>query len=182
MNKNEQILPNAGIDETIGRVEELYQRVTGAPLPGSEGLYAPIPAERDPGEYVEEQLNRLLGMLGGWASPSSPAWAPPVSISESESEILVEADLPGVGRDQVTVTVLGSALVLAGTRPVTRGNGTQVRQNERTLGPFRRVLMLPPGMHVGDPAAQMKDGVLEIRIQKDLQAVRPRQVVVNHVN
>ena len=181
MNKNVETLPNTGIDETIGRIEDLYQKVTGTAVPASDALYAPIPAERDPAEFVEEQLNRLLGMLGGWASPSSPAWAPPISISESESEIVVEADLPGVGRDQVTVTVHGNALVITGSRLLTRENATQLRQNERSLGPFRRVVMMP-NMRSGEPVAHMKDGVLEIRIQKDTQAVKPRQIVVNHVN
>lgn len=181
MNKNVETPPNTGIDETIGHIEELYQKVTGTPVPTGDALYAPIPAERDPAEHVEEQLNRLLGILGGWASPASPAWAPPISISESETEILVEADLPGVGRDQVAVTLHGNALVITGSRLASRDNVTQSRLNERLLGPFRRVVMMP-GMRVGEPVAQMKEGVLEIRIQKDTQAVKPRQIVVNHVN
>lgn len=181
MHKNVENLPNTGIDQTIGHIEELYQKVTGTAVPAGDALYAPIPAERDPAEHVEEQLNRLLGILGGWASPASPAWAPPVSISESESEIVVEADLPGVGRDQVAVTVHGNALVITGSRQISRDNVSQLRQNERPLGPFRRVVMMP-GMRSGEPVAQMKDGVLEIRIQKDIQAVKPRQIVVNHVN
>lgn len=181
MNKNVETLPNTGIDETIGHIEDLYQKVTGTAVPAGDALYAPIPAERDPAEHVEEQLNRLLGMLGGWAQPSGPAWAPPISISESESEIVVDADLPGVGRDQVSVTVHGNALVIAGSRLVSHNNGMLFRQNERPLGPFRRVVMMP-GMRSGEPVAQMKDGVLEIRIQKDIQAVKPRQIVVNHVN
>lgn len=181
MNKNVETLPNTGIDETIGHIEELYRKVTGTPVPAGDALYAPIPAERDPAEHVEEQLNRLLGILQGWASPASPAWAPPISISESETEILVEADLPGVGRDQVTVTSQGNALVISGSRLISRDSVTQLRQNERPLGPFRRVVMMP-ATRVGEPVAQMKDGVLEIRIQKDTQAVKPRQIVVNHVN
>jgi len=181
MNRNVETLHNTGIDETIGRIEELYQKVTGSTVPAGDALYAPIPAERDPLEHVEEQLNRLLGMLAAWGSPSIRAWAPPVSISESESEIVVAADLPGVGRDQVTVTTHGNALVITGSRLLSRDNGAQIRQNERPLGPFRRVVMMP-GMHSGEPVAQMKDGVLEIRIQKDNQTVKPRQIVVNHVN
>jgi HSP20 family protein len=182
MNKNVETPSNTGIDETIGHIEELYRKVTGTPVPAGDALYAPIPAERDPAEHVEEQLNRLLGILQGWASPASPTWAPPVSIFESETEILVEADLPGVGRDQVAVTLQGNALVITGSRPISREGATQLRQNERALGPFRRVLTMMPGLRAGEPVAQMKDGVLEIRIQKDTQAVKPRQIVVNHVN
>ncbi|HTS02491.1 MAG TPA: Hsp20/alpha crystallin family protein [Thermoanaerobaculia bacterium] len=181
VNRNEQTMPSAGIDETIGRIEDLYRTVTGLAVPSGDALYAPIPAERDPAEHVEEQLNRLLGMLGAWASPSGPAWAPPVSILESESEIVVEADLPGVGREQVTVTMQGNAVVVTGSRPLPRENGAQLRQNERPLGPFRRVIMLP-GTRSGEPVAQMRDGVLEVRIQKDSQAAKPHTILVNHVN
>jgi HSP20 family protein len=183
MNKSEQAIPVTGIDETIGRIEDLYQKMTGTAVPTGDAVYAPIPVERDPAEHVEEQLNRLMGMLDQWATPYavSPAWIPRISVSESPSEIVIEADLPGVGRDHVTVTVQGNALVLSGSRPAPHETGMQHWQNERPLGPFRRVVMIP-GMRTGEPAAQMKDGVLEIRIQKDTQAVKPRQILVNHVN
>lgn len=183
MNKSEQTIPINGIDETIGRIEDLYQKMTGTAVPAGDAVYAPIPVERDPAEHVEEQLNRLLGMLDQWATPYavSPAWIPRISVSESESEIVIEADLPGVGRDHVTVMMQGNALVLSGSRPAPHENGMQHWQNERPLGPFRRVVTIP-AMRTGEPAAQMKDGVLEIRIQKDTHAVKPRQIVVNHVN
>src|SRR5512142_2958619 len=53
-----------GLDETIGRVEHLYRAVTGRDAPPSESVYSPIPVERDPAEYVEEQMTRLLDLLG----------------------------------------------------------------------------------------------------------------------
>jgi HSP20 family protein len=183
MNKSEQAIPVTGIDETIGRIEDLYQKMTGTAVPTGDAVYAPIPVERDPAEHVEEQLNRLMGMLDQWATPYavSPAWIPRISVSESPSEIVIEADLPGVGRDHVTVTVQGNALVVSGSRPAPHETGMQHWQNERPLGPFRRVVMIP-GMRTGEPAAQMKDGVLEIRVQKDTQAVKPRQILVTQVN
>jgi HSP20 family protein len=183
MNKEEQAVPVTGIDETIGRIEDLYQTMTGKAIPAGEAVYAPIPVERDPAEHVEEQLNRLLGMLGQFSSPYpvSPAWIPRISVSENETDVVIDVDLPGVGRDEVNVTVQGNALIVNGTRPAPSENGAQVWQNERPLGPFRRVVSIPP-QRAGEPAAQMKDGVLEIRIQKDVQAVKPRQVLVNHVN
>ena len=181
--KEEQTIPVTGIDETIGRIEHLYQTMTGTQVPSGEAVYAPIPVERDPAEHVEEQLNRLLGMLGQWATPyaASTAWIPRISISENEAEVVIGVDLPGIGREQVNVTVQGNALVVSGSRPAPQENGAQGWQNERPLGPFRRVVTIP-AQRTGEPAAQMKDGVLEIRVQKDVQAVKPRQIPVSHVN
>src|SRR5207247_2282054 len=52
------------IDEAIERTEKLYRAMTGDDAPPvGESAYAPIPAEKDPTRYVEEQADRLLGML-----------------------------------------------------------------------------------------------------------------------
>jgi len=158
------------IDETIGRVERLYERVTGRQAPAGERVYAPIPAERDPAEHVEECMDRLLLALG----QTSPAevlaaeWTPPLTVWESDREVLLCLDLPGVQREQVEVTTRANELVITGSRPApTAGGAFQLRSAERPLGRFRRTVLLPAGTRGEPPAARLRDGVLEIRLQKE---------------
>lgn len=170
----------AGIDETIGRMEQFYRVITGQDAPPAEAVYAPIPAEKDPTEHVEKQLKRLLGMLGQVSTPEAAhPWTPPMSVYESDSEILLCVDLPGVRRENVEVVAQGNLLTISGLRPTTANNGFRLSLNECRLGPFRRAVMIPQG--VAEPSAQMKEGVLEVRIPKaeSNRTATPRPVPVN---
>ena len=178
MNRSEQTSGTQGLDDTIGRMEEFYRRIAGTEVPSGDSPYAPIPAEKDPIEHVEEQLTRLFTMLSPSPVPAA-AWIPPISVSESETEIVVSVDLPGVPRDAVNVTAQGNALVVSGTRPARSENGQRLWLNERVAGSFRRVIVLMPEVRTSEPAAQMRDGVLEIRIPRDRPAARPRAVAVH---
>ena len=178
MNQSEQSF--AGIDETIGQVEKLYRAVTGKDAPDVEAAYAPIPAEKDPSQHVEEQLNRLLGLLTPVqpGPDAAPTLAPAVSVWEGDAEILVCVDLPGLKREQVEVVVQGNTVTVSGSRPVSR-DGLRLRCSERGVGAFRRTLLVPGGIRGSEPNAQMKDGVLELRFPREPQAAAPRPVAVH---
>jgi len=169
-----------GIDDTIGQVERLYRAMTGTDAPHVESAYAPIPAEKDPGQHVEEQLNRLLDLLGT-ARPgpeAAPQWRPPLSVFESDSEILVCLDVPGVKREQVEVVCEGNTVTVSGERPRER-EGFRLRTSDGTLGRFRRTFMVPAGIKGAEPSAQIKDGTLEIRIAKaTAESTSPRSVPI----
>lgn len=158
------------IDDAIASVETLYQAVTGKiPPPLGEDTEAPIPVERDPGEFLGEQLERLLvalpqGDLPG-AEPAAPAWSPPVSVWEDEREMVVCLDLAGVPKSQVKLVVEGNCLFVRGGRPAAN-DGMRLAFSERPLGPFERRVLLPPRVSPAEPEARLRDGVLEIRLDK----------------
>lgn len=171
------------IDESIDRVEKLYRAVTGEDVVPTDAVYAPIPAEVDPAEHVEQQLDRLLERLGalgqtrGTPSKSIP-WSPPVTVWEAESEIVLWFDLPGVTREQVELTVQGNALSVSGGRAAAAPELKEVRlrASERPLGSFRRTVLLPLGTRT-EPTAHLRDGVLEVRIPKESrEATLPKAV------
>jgi HSP20 family protein len=156
------------IDETIVNVEKLYSAVTGKEIPSLDATYAPIPAERDPVEHVEEQLRRLLGTLEGSSAPRAAArFAPPLSVFETDSEIVVTVDLPGVKRENVEVSLQGNALTISGERGAPRGKEATLRLQETAFGPFRRTVLVPNDVKIADGAAQMRDGTLEVRLMRE---------------
>src|SRR5579859_2870172 len=127
----EETTASQGIEEAIGRMENLYRTVTGQ-SPPAEGAHAPIPVERDPSQFVEEQLDRLLALLSPLErQAASAAWSPPLSVWESETEFLICIDLPGVARKDVEVSVQGDALTVRGSRPVAYVKDYQLRASER---------------------------------------------------
>jgi HSP20 family protein len=167
------------LDEAIGQVSQLYRTLTGREMPTSDAPYAPIPAEKDPVQYVQEQMDRLLGLLNGPspASGNTTPWAPPITIYESATEIVVAMDVPGATRDRVDVHLEGGMLVVSGHRGPTLSDGQSLRHAEVRFGAFRRVVPLPPGLLTIDMTARIDHGVLEVRIPRD-GAGGVRQVAV----
>jgi len=169
------------IEEAIGQVESLYRAVTGKDIPHAETPYASIPAEKDPVSHVQEQMDRLLFALGETAPMGHTAartWMPTLALWESDDELLLAVDLPGVQRDHLDVSVQAGVLVITGSRPPqVATNQHRLRVVERPLGPFRRVVPLPPGLRTAEMTAQIRDGVLEVRIPRD-SAHAPRAVPV----
>jgi HSP20 family protein len=162
------------IERTIENVERLYKNLTGRDCPPPDVVFAPIPAERDPGEHVEEQLDRLLEALGQpmpgvpvMRTNSAPARVPPATLWESDTEFLLSMELPGVARDQVEVAIQGNTLIVTGRRQPANEDSMTLRAMEVPAATFRRTFPLPPGVKTSDPVAQMRDGVLAIRIAKD---------------
>ncbi|HKB71986.1 MAG TPA: Hsp20/alpha crystallin family protein [Thermoanaerobaculia bacterium] len=174
----------SGIEEAIGKVEDLYRAVTGNPPP-SESYSAPIPVERDPTRFVEEQVDRLLSILSPpEQEPSSFAWSPPVSVWENEKEFVVSVDLAGVARNDVEVKMQDNRLTISGRRPAAFSNDHRLRASERPFGPFQRTVLLPPALRAREESvpieARLRDGELEIRVTKEGTAAEgPKKIPVN---
>jgi HSP20 family protein len=129
----------------------------------------------------EESLKRLIGLrmeldrifrelLQPWkAGEPGAAQAVPVVVDvfEAGGEIIVEADLPGVAREQIELTVLRDILILEGTKPAPAVE-PDVRHQcvERVAGRFRRVVELPGAADTRNIHAQLERGVLRIRLPK----------------
>ncbi len=165
-----------GIDEAITQVERLYRSITGREAPSTEPPYAPIPPEREPHQYVELQLDRLIEALG--PGRAEPSFAPAIGLQESAQELVVHVDLPGVPRDAIEVSVDSNALVVSGRRPRAtngheNGNGSahRARREERSFGAFRRSIPLPTGVAPEQASALLRDGVLEIRVPRGTSAL-----------
>jgi HSP20 family protein len=156
------------VDRAIQQVERLYRMMTGHDAPEPASPYAPIPAERDPGEHVDEQMNRLLQLLdeSGIAELQGRMWSPPAAVWETDSELVVCLDLPGVTQDQVEVVAEPHALRIGGFRPVPADRGTRLKHVEVPFGRFQRIVALPGMAKPGEPKARLRDGILEIRLAK----------------
>jgi HSP20 family protein len=108
-----------------------------------------------------QRLSRLGKSLG--------EWAPTMDVFEKEGELVILADLPGLKKEDVQITIEEGDLVLKGERKMeSTVNEENLFRAERVYGAFSRRLELP---FVPDPtlvAAKFTDGVLEVKIPMPL--------------
>jgi HSP20 family protein len=100
---------------------------------------------------------------------------PTVDIYESEQELLLVADVPGVDEKSIELRLDRSELTLEATRrETTLGNALGRECND--LG-FKRVFTLPSGIDGSQIAAELKHGVLQVHLPKSAE-LRPRRINV----
>ncbi len=109
---------------------------------------------------------------------SAPAWAPAVDICERKDAYLVTAELPGVGLDELDITIENGLLTIEGERHVRPDSSEeQVHRVERRYGPFRRSITLPTHVLADAVQASVEDGVLAILVPK-AQEVQAKRIAV----
>jgi HSP20 family protein len=171
------------IDGAIEQVERLYESVTGREAPTLEDKpYATIPPEKVPEEHVQEQVDRLIQTLAHFSGKpeTEPEWKPAIALWEGRNEVRIVVDLPGVERDEVRVAVSRGMLELTGIRVLrpTEDDSLKLRYAEHPYGKFRRTMPLPHGAKVEQLKAEMKGGVLELRIPREAEIVEIKTVTV----
>lgn len=121
------------------------------------------------------QLNRALD---NYAAPLSfsqrRASYPPLNISEDEHNIYVECEIPGLGIEDVEITLVDSSLTIKGE--LKSGEGRFYRQ-ERASGVFNRVVTINTNVDRDKVSAKLRDGVLEITLPKAEEA-KPRTISI----
>lgn len=101
---------------------------------------------------------------------------PPVDIYESEEEILLFADMPGVVKDDVKVNIDNGTLSLSGIRKLQPRGAT--RWEEFGDVEYRRNFSVPQTINVEKVYAELKDGVLKLHLPKS-EAAKPRLIQIN---
>lgn len=94
---------------------------------------------------------------------------PPVDVTETESELEVRVELPGLDEKDIQLEVLGDQLLVSGERKWKDEKKTEeVHRVESQYGRFHRAIPLPPGLRTEPDAikASYKKGVLEVRIPR----------------
>jgi HSP20 family protein len=128
-------------------------------------------------EQVNERMRRLLEQtLGGFGAtlPSGAGgWSPFVDIEETDEAYVIEAELPGVKRDDVNIELVGSELTINGELKERERKGLLRRQTRR-VGRFDYRVTLPDQVDRDKIDADLKEGVLTVRVPKAERAQRRR--------
>jgi HSP20 family protein len=138
------------------------------------------PSTWDPFRELEEMQNRLTSLFGrrlplkGGGEGEEFAvttWAPRVDIAEDDKGYVINAELPGITKDDVKVSVENGVLSISGERKTEKEEkGKKFHRIERTYGSFMRSFTLPEGSTGEKISAEFRDGILKVHIPKDEKA------------
>ena len=130
----------------------------------------------NPISEFEDMMNRYNRMFGlartngeqeGKDLFSRSDWAPAVDIKETPEAFMVEAELPGMSKDDVKVTVHDGVLTIQGERKSEEETkDKKLHRIERFYGSFMRRFTLPDNADENSVKANFKDGLLTLSIQK----------------
>jgi len=114
----------------------------------------------------------------GEGNGQSLTWLPAVDVWETEAELVLSFDLPGVAEDKIAVELDNDVLTVSGERERTDEHSSErFYRFERRYGQFSRSVSLPAAVKEEDVQANYTDGVLEIRIPKP-EGTKPRRIEV----
>jgi HSP20 family protein len=107
------------------------------------------------------------------------SWNPAVDIYEEENNIIVQAELPGVAKDGISVDVKDRVLTIRGERSAENEvQEDKYFRRERIHGQYRRAFTLPADVDPESVKAEYNDGVLKIMVPKP-EARKPKQITVH---
>jgi HSP20 family protein len=119
---------------------------------------------------IEAEINRLAGEVferDRELLTLGEGWVPVVDISENETEIIVEVELPGVTESDVQLLLHNNRLEIRGKKREILGHSrVKYFRLERESGPFRRYVYLPNAVNPDRTNATLEDGVLTIILKK----------------
>ena len=126
-----------------------------------------------------EEMNRLHDHFFSGKGLAKQAFQVAVDIREEDDAFFVDAEVPGLTADDVNIDVEKNVLTIRGERNVQKEEteGTY-RRVERQYGSFTRSFTLPETVDADSISADLKDGVLALRLPKK-EAPTPRSISVN---
>ena len=135
-------------------------------------------------ETIQNEMNKLfdssllrfgdrnVGLLDG-------AWSPAVDVYDSKDNVMVKADVPGMKKDEIDVSVHGDTLIIKGEKKQEKETKEKdFVRTERFYGSFNRALRLPATVDASKVNASYKNGVLELVLPKKEES-KPKQLKID---
>jgi len=127
-------------------------------------------------EDVSNRLNRIFGRSTARAESGQEMlavadWSPSIDISETDAAYLIKAEIPGVKKEDVKVTIQDGMLTIQGERKIEKEEkGKKFHRVERSYGSFVRSFRIPDNADENSVKAEFKDGMLNVTLAKSAKA------------
>jgi HSP20 family protein len=137
--------------------------------------------ERDPFLALRREMDALFdgffGANGGVRALET--FEPRVDVSETDKEMRITAELPGIEEKDVEVSLSGDAITIKGEkREEKEEKGKEQYRLERSYGAFRRSFSLPCEVDADKATASFKKGVLTVMLPKTAEAAKSKKIAV----
>lgn len=120
---------------------------------------------------LQDEVNRLFSTTfqgnGGREDSVAGSWYPRVDVSENKENLTIEAEIPGMTKDDFELSFENNVLTLSGERKFEKtSEGQNFHRVERSYGSFSRSFTLPSTVTVDGVTAELNNGVLSIVLPK----------------
>jgi HSP20 family protein len=129
---------------------------------------------------LQNEMSRWMSQLPGTApgNGQSSTWLPAVDVWETEDELVLSFDLPGIPEDGIAVELDDNVLTVSGQRERTSEHSNErFHRFERRFGTFSRSVTLPQGVQEDAIEASYGNGVLEVRVPKP-EEPKPKRIQI----
>lgn len=139
-----------------------------------------------PSDIWGSRMNRLFDdAFTNFLAPLIPseqlaerAWMPAVDIRETDDSLIMTAELPGMKKENVHITLENNVLTISGERKFEKDeNKENYHRIERAYGEFTRSFSVPSNIDASKVQAKFHDGLLEVKLNKSPEA-RPRKIEI----
>jgi HSP20 family protein len=131
---------------------------------------------------LREEINRLFDSPFGELTNRMElfnGWTPALDLYEDKDNLIVKAELPGMKREEIDISVHDGTLTLSGERRYEEKNqDSEPYRSERFFGRFHRTLALPKPVQSDKAKANYREGILTVVLPKTEEA-KPKQIEVN---
>lgn len=133
-------------------------------------------------DLLRNKMDRLFSDYDR-SSLSSPAFtlrsnSPRTNLLESGDSFEVQAEVPGISKDDLNIKIQGNYLEISGKRAVDTPEGYKVHRNERGSSTFSRSFTLPNDVDAEKAEASLKDGILYLTLPKS-ETAKPKQITID---
>ena len=127
---------------------------------------------------LQTEMSRLMNGLFEGNGRTTQSWVPAVDVWETKTELVYAFDLPGVTLEQISIELHDDTLTVSAERERTE----EVAEDgfvrfERRFGSFSRAVGVPQGTSEDSIKADLRDGVLEVRVAKP-ETSKPKKIQV----
>jgi HSP20 family protein len=125
---------------------------------------------------LQTEMSRMMNGLFEGNGRTTQTWVPPVDVWETEEELVYAFELPGIPESAIEVELHDDTLTVSAQREQVQERSEQgFSRFERRYGTFSRTLGVPQGVAQDAVKADLRDGVLEVRVPKPA-AAKPRRI------
>ena len=142
------------------------------------------PVSWDPFYEVESLFNRMMPRFGLRPRLTfeddggvGVEWSPSADISETDKEYVVRAELPGMRKEDVKVTLTDGVLTIEGERKQEKEASERYHRVENCYGAFNRAFSLPDNIKSDAVRCESKDGVLTVHVPK-AERSKPKEIAI----